>query len=324
MFDPYEHKRWNHDNISVSSVSVDDWDQLRYGADDEDEGYSVVLPPITVDTLENADFEIKKFDEQDWLWDNLNAYTTSDQDEKLDSWANANDFFDRYEWLVENWRAFLTADQIADVEEALAEAKDDHDTDALNEFRDSDEFQDWVDSLRPAMNYYWPVSLGYGVKPEEAAEAIDKYAGSTSLIWLEAPGTYAIVLTGGGMDLSWDICAAYICCGAIPPSRLLLNLPRFDGRFEDLILNTMLPLLAKHFARMAERARDEAFRLAEFLKRDKPNILPTVSVLADALKPLAEAPSVDGPDDDGVFLWLKVASVRRAQQLVAQVESQNQ
>lgn len=261
---------WSHDSIETRSVDVEDWDDLR---GEEGEGVRVVLPPITIALLDEYDAAPDEFDAEDWLRDNLISHTTTDQDRRAADIANTY-AQDPDDWLFENWRTLLTAEQITGVEADMAEAKEEHDSDAIEQardnFKDSDSYYEWKDGFEPAMNFYWPVDLAYELDEETAAERIDKHAGATSLVWIERVQSHAIVLTGGGMDLSWDICAAYICCGCVPPARLLLGLPRFAGggyaKFGELIVNTLIPLLVKHREWQAEHARDEAKRLVEHLK----------------------------------------------------------
>lgn len=99
--------------------------------------------------------------------------------------------------------------------------------DAIEQFESEDGFWEWQDQFAPMMNFIWPVQLAYGVSPEQAAERIDRLAGSTSLVnYGEGFGAnhepkYGIVLTGGGMDLSDHIARAYMCCGTVPPLVLL-------------------------------------------------------------------------------------------------------
>jgi hypothetical protein len=82
----------------------------------------------------------------------------------------------------------------------------------------------------PMMNSYWP--LGQRVDPQEAARDIR----NLPLCVVEfgeamqdrgAPG-YALALTGGGTDLSWEIAEAYIRLGYLPP--VALGLPAMSGR----------------------------------------------------------------------------------------------
>jgi len=63
----------------------------------------------------------------------------------------------------------------------------------------------------PMMNHFYPCQLD---DVEEAAKAIVHLP--LCVIEFE-DGETGFALTGGGMDLSWEICDAYISCGYLPP-----------------------------------------------------------------------------------------------------------
>lgn len=74
----------------------------------------------------------------------------------------------------------------------------------------------------PMMSYLYPVSLDF----ESAAEKI----GSLPLCVVKIDGGPAgLALTGGGMDLSWEICEAFVLIGFYPPIHFS-DLPRISGR----------------------------------------------------------------------------------------------
>ena len=75
------------------------------------------------------------------------------------------------------------------------------------------------------MNALWPVDLAYGRSADEAAALMNKHGGATTLICVDGE-RYFIAMTGGGMDLSWHIAAAYVCCGCVPPVEILDGLHR--------------------------------------------------------------------------------------------------
>lgn len=82
----------------------------------------------------------------------------------------------------------------------------------------------------PMMNYAYPVTLANGWDdrtgdPAEAARAIV----DLPLCVVEMNGAYYLALTGGGMDLSWEIAAAYVALGNLPPAHFAANLPRMAG-----------------------------------------------------------------------------------------------
>lgn len=82
----------------------------------------------------------------------------------------------------------------------------------------------------PMMNYWYPVESLDGYRAEDAAA---KLAG-TCLVVVEVNGNWGIALSGGGMDLSWEICEAYIALGNLPPRHFAASLPAGGrGKSED-------------------------------------------------------------------------------------------
>lgn len=82
--------------------------------------------------------------------------------------------------------------------------------------------QDYEESGAPMMNYYYP--LGRYVPGEDPAVL----AGTCcSLVHLPDEDIYALVLNGGGMDLSWEIALAHIRLGYLPPA--WVSLPQQAG-----------------------------------------------------------------------------------------------
>jgi hypothetical protein len=75
----------------------------------------------------------------------------------------------------------------------------------------------------PQMNFFYPCP---DLDPEEAANAI---AHLPLCVVVMEDGETGFALTGGGMDLSWEICAAYIACGFAPPVEYC-DLPNMAGR----------------------------------------------------------------------------------------------
>lgn len=70
----------------------------------------------------------------------------------------------------------------------------------------------------PMMNYLYPCPIK---DPGEAARNI----AHLPLCVVEFPGgPSGFALTGGGMDFSWEICAAYVACGYLPPTEF--DLPK--------------------------------------------------------------------------------------------------
>lgn len=102
----------------------------------------------------------------------------------------------------------------------------------------------------PMMNYYYPLpdfehsALGSQLPSEyeqtsaEIKARLD-LAGSVTLVHFIESDEYALALTGGGMDLRWDICRGYILLGYLPP-RQFINLPRFAGMDLDAPKNAIV------------------------------------------------------------------------------------
>lgn len=97
------------------------------------------------------------------------------------------------------------------------------------QFEQTEEYDEWRDGFEPMMNYVWPVMLPYGADAREVAAKIAAYAPATTLVEFGdgsafCPEEYGIALTGGGMDLSDQLAAAYLCAGAVPPVSILHGL----------------------------------------------------------------------------------------------------
>lgn len=80
-----------------------------------------------------------------------------------------------------------------------------------------------LSSEGPMMNYWYPVKLA---DCEDAAWLIAHLP--LCVVEFE-DGRTGLALTGGGMDLSWEICEAFIALGYFPPLHFC-DLPRMAGR----------------------------------------------------------------------------------------------
>lgn len=89
--------------------------------------------------------------------------------------------------------------------------------------------EDDLDSISPMMNYWYPLpdDFDQDIKPADGATILQKYVCLTLVQNLKTD-EYGLALTGGGMDLSWDICEAYMRLGYLPPVHFC-NLPNFAG-----------------------------------------------------------------------------------------------
>ncbi|PWC98028.1 hypothetical protein TSO5_03210 [Azospirillum sp. TSO5] len=222
-------------NVLTSAINVD-WQELR---GDDLEGVQIILPKITRDVLEQYNAEIDEFDEADWLEDNP-AEDFATEDERSAAMAKEKQEFD---------------------ESAL--------DDAIERFKESDAHHEWADTFEPMMNYFWPVELGYGVELEEAATMIDQHAGCATLVYVESLDTHGIALSGGGMDLSWDLAAAYLCCGCVPPLNILSGLPHMKERSNEVIkhiVEVCIPKAAEFMEDRANSLRDHANKLTDLIE----------------------------------------------------------
>jgi hypothetical protein len=75
----------------------------------------------------------------------------------------------------------------------------------------------------PMMNYWYPVKI------EDCAEAARKLAHLPLCVVEMRDGETGLALTGGGMDLSWEICAAFITLGYLPPFHFC-DVPAMAGK----------------------------------------------------------------------------------------------
>ena len=78
------------------------------------------------------------------------------------------------------------------------------------------------------MNYYYPIDLD--AERDDLEEAAKKLVDlPLCIVTFEDSDTIALALTGGGMDLSWEICEAYMLLGYLPPLHFC-DLPGISGR----------------------------------------------------------------------------------------------
>lgn len=78
----------------------------------------------------------------------------------------------------------------------------------------------------PMMNYWYSIE-----EDADRYSSFDPIAAAVAVADLpvcivEVDGAYGLALTGGGMDLSWEICAAFIALGKLPPVHFA-HLPKF-------------------------------------------------------------------------------------------------
>jgi ribosomal protein L32 len=80
-----------------------------------------------------------------------------------------------------------------------------------------------INAEGPMMNYWYPVKL------DDCEEAALKIAHLPLCVVEFEDGTTGLALTGGGMNLSWEICEAFVALGYWPPLHFC-DLPKMAGR----------------------------------------------------------------------------------------------
>ena len=91
----------------------------------------------------------------------------------------------------------------------------------------------------PMMNTFWPLpAFSSGGKtfadPDDTAKTLARLPVCLVNIGVgpEDEDEWGLALTGGGMDLSWELAEAYMLCGYLPPLELC-SLPAFAGKRLD-------------------------------------------------------------------------------------------
>jgi len=91
--------------------------------------------------------------------------------------------------------------------------------------------------FNPMMNYFYPLPDFEDKKRYEKLTDAEikkrlEAAGAVTLVYDLESAEYGLALSGGGMDLSWDICRGYALLGYLPPAHFCERLPEFKG--EDM------------------------------------------------------------------------------------------
>lgn len=130
----------------------------------------------------------------------------------------------------------------------------------LTEEEEQDEY------FAPMMNYI------YGLPDDFETDMVKKFGSdwrtkikpllsNTTLIYFNKEHKYYIALTGGGMDLSWEICETYINLGYLPPMHFC-GLPKMGGMD---IFSRKYYRIVKGCMRSAEVTGYRATRISESL-----------------------------------------------------------
>ena len=116
-----------------------------------------------------------------------------------------------------------------------------------NDVDQDTECSGYINSEGPMMNYFYPCDVGQA--PVAAALAV---SGCICVVEMD-DGTTGFALTGGGMDLSWDIAAAYVDNGFLPPA--WIRLPRMGGKALNARTRLIIEACKRTAELMAQRAR---------------------------------------------------------------------
>jgi hypothetical protein len=118
----------------------------------------------------------------------------------------------------------------------------------------------------PMMNYYYPL-------PFDPSDTAIAELANLPLCVVYVDEDPALALTGGGMDLSWEICEAFMRLGCLPPLHFA-GLPAMAGRGENaddlriiLICEQAVERARELYANRCDRAAREIQTTAEFAKR---------------------------------------------------------
>ena len=183
------------------------------------------------------------------------------------------DILDNTYWKhQDDWRTEF-ADEDGDDDETLEAARE-----AFEE--DDQSYTEWRDGFYPVMNSAWPIDLPYRADVESIAAKIDDWAGCVSLMRMTdafdnwGDPKYALALTGGGMDLSWNLAAAYVAAGCVPPMRLLRDLPNYGGGGSNIGEEATRAVLdasdkaASHLRNVANQINESAGKVRRHLNNE--------------------------------------------------------
>jgi hypothetical protein len=75
------------------------------------------------------------------------------------------------------------------------------------------------------------MAYAYRCDWRDASDAAERLVDLPVIPVILPNGDHALALTGGGQDLSWEICAAYVALGFLPPLHFAGDLPRIAGKY---------------------------------------------------------------------------------------------
>jgi len=222
------------DSVYVTPVKFD-WSS---GYGDEDNGWETIIPSagdLTVEqckaVLDDAGVDLP--DPNPWEMDSEQLFDLLKENGLADDFlAEPGDDKFHQDVGAEDEPGLcddVTREELLD---RVIEAINDEEIDGLDDYREAvnDHYQeDGADRFSPMMNYYYPLPDYRGNESDDQL-LLDREGGSVALVRVH--GNVVLALTGGGMDLSWDICHAFMLLGYLPPMHFV-DLPRFAGKKLD-------------------------------------------------------------------------------------------
>ena len=139
------------------------------------------------------------------------------------------------------------------------------------DFENDEDREEWEreyeSEYAPMMNYYYPLPSDFERDMENrfgslSSAVLQLEHVSLCIVRFSANGHYALALTGGGMDMQWDICEAFIQLGYAPPLNFC-ELPEFAG----YILSERNRRIIQACKRSAEHAQSVAKKTEKHLKQ---------------------------------------------------------
>lgn len=127
-----------------------------------------------------------------------------------------------------------------------------------------------ADDLAIHTSAYEPIGYSVSWPLGDRFEAPDDWPillRGTNTTIVEFGGSWYLALTGCGADLSWEICAAYIALGYLPPFALASSLPRLAWSPGEIKAHANTAQACERtIAATAERAASAAARLSETMQ----------------------------------------------------------
>jgi hypothetical protein len=115
------------------------------------------------------------------------------------------------------------------------------------------------EDFMPMMNYIYPLPDNFEV-PDDVKDKLN----NTTIVEIE--DEYFLALTGGGMDLSWEICESYINLGYYPPAHFC-DLPAMAGRGKSARDKKIIQACKESLKALSGR-HDSAIRRLESIGED--------------------------------------------------------